>query len=256
MDPLVAGGGCAVEATHLVVRYSGHPNPVLAIPELAVSLGDFVSIVGRSGSGKTTLLRTFAGFITPCQGTVRVLGGDPSGDSVRQRLGVLHQDPGLVPWLSVVDNVLLPLRLRGAALRREPALNLLDGLGLAASVSRYPDQLSGGMRTRVAIARALVTEPELLLMDEPLGSLDEPTRADVSIVLRNLSLARGVTVLMVTHNITDALRVSDRLIVLRTLVNGTNLSIADDLAIRDPVGSASRDIEGEYRRAIAAIEGD
>jgi NitT/TauT family transport system ATP-binding protein len=183
--------------------------------DLAVAGGEFVALVGRSGSGKTTLLRVAAGLHPPRTGAVSVQGGPPVQAQRRKALGLVFQNAGLHPWLSVVDNVALPLRVNGTASRAgEIAAEWTARVGLAASARAYPYQLSGGMRQRVALARALVHSPELLLMDEPLASLDELTREDMRAELLALWGGSGSAVLYVTHDLSEAVALADRVIVL------------------------------------------
>jgi NitT/TauT family transport system ATP-binding protein len=190
---------------------------------LSVAVGELVTIVGPSGCGKSTLLRCIGGLLPPTEGTV-VLNGTPV-TRVPDRLAVVFQDysRSLYPWLSVPDNVALPLRRtmpgRSRAARRAAAAAALDsvglgGAGLASTVHRYPWQLSGGMQQRVAIARALACDPMLLLMDEPFGSVDAQTREDLEDLVLRLRAERGITILLVTHDIDESVYTGDRVVVL------------------------------------------
>ncbi|MFL6057007.1 MAG: ABC transporter ATP-binding protein [Actinoallomurus sp.] len=182
---------------------------------LEVAEGELVSIVGPSGCGKSTLLRCIAGLIRPTQGRITLNGHEIT--DVPDNLAVVFQDysRSLLPWLTVRDNVALPLRRRGKskAERREAALGVLDAVGLAGAGQKYPWQLSGGMQQRVSIARALAYQPALLLMDEPFGSVDAQTREDLEdLVLRVRK--DGMTILLVTHDIDESVYVGDRVVVL------------------------------------------
>ena len=190
-------------------------EPVIAAITLSVARGEFVAIAGRSGTGKTTLLRTIAGLIAPSAGSLRVLGG-PSIEARRaKRIGYVAQDPRLHPWLTVGDNIELPLRVnRRGADDGAAAKEWLDRVGLATSARRYPHELSGGMRQRVALARALVTAPEVLLMDEPLAAVDEITREELRAHLLELWAASGCAVVYVTHDLDEAVLLADRVGVL------------------------------------------
>jgi len=175
--------------------------------ELTVEEGQFVALLGPSGCGKSTLLRLIAGLDAPSGGRVELVG-DP-------QLAYVFQDPHLLPWRTVLRNVALPLELRGVAKPEAAAKaqEALSGVDLAEWGEHYPAQLSGGMRMRVSLARALVTEPRLLLLDEPFGALDELTRLRLDERLRALWRERGLTVLFVTHSISEAVLLSERALV-------------------------------------------
>ena len=177
--------------------------------DLAVPAGEFLSILGPSGCGKSTLLRLIARLIEPTSGRIALTPDHP-------RTAFVFQDAHLLPWRSVLDNAALPLELQGVvkAERYERARAELAHVGLSEAESRYPAQLSGGMRMRVSLARALVTDPQLLLMDEPFAALDEITRFHLEVHLRELWQRRGMTVIFVTHSISEAAFLSDRAIVL------------------------------------------
>jgi NitT/TauT family transport system ATP-binding protein len=205
------------------------PRLVLDNIDLDVAHGSFVCIVGPSGAGKTTLLRCISGLTAPTSGSVFLEG--ESVDRPPARLAVVFQDysRSLMPWLSVVSNVTLPLRSKGLGKgeRLARARTALEAVGLAEHGEQYPWQLSGGMQQRVAIARALAYEPEALLMDEPFASVDAQTRAE----LENLTLAVraefGVTVILVTHDIDEAVYLGDEVVVL----SGTPTRIRDRIAV-------------------------
>lgn len=177
---------------------------------LTVYPGEFISLVGPSGCGKSTVLRLVAGLGQPTGGTL-----DWQAPAERN-LAFVFQDPALMPWANVVDNVHLPLKLKGQRLRSarariQEAINTVDLCGCEHS---YPRQLSGGMKMRVSIARALVTKPQILLMDEPFGALDEMTRSRLNSDLLHLWEEKHWTVLFVTHNIYEAVYLSNRVIVM------------------------------------------
>lgn len=182
----------------------------LAGVDLAVAPGEFVGVLGPSGCGKSTLLRIIAGLIEPSAGRL-----ERSADLVG-RIGFVFQDPTLMPWATVSDNVYLPLRLqgvaRGAAAPR--IATMLDSLGLGEFTAAYPRQLSGGMRMRVSIARALVTQPALLLLDEPFAALDEITRFKLNEDLRALWRRHRCTVIFVTHSVFESVFLSNRIVVM------------------------------------------
>jgi NitT/TauT family transport system ATP-binding protein len=187
--------------------------------DLTIDDGEFVSVIGRSGCGKTTLLRMLAGLLTPSAGQILVEGrslwnGSTVDSSVVSQLGVVFQDPNLFPWYSVAENIALPLRLRGEGKRerRDRAHELAELVGLTGFEKSYPRELSGGMRQRVAIARALSIRPKLLLMDEPFGALDALTRERMNLELQRIALATNATVVFVTHDITEAVFLGDRVV--------------------------------------------
>ncbi len=178
---------------------------------LRVEAGEFLAILGPSGCGKSTLLRIIAGLAKPDSGTVSLV---PSDDPYQT--GYVFQDAHLLPWRTVLENVALPLELMGAppAEGIAKARAALGNVGLLEAEGRYPAQLSGGMRMRVSLARALVTEPRLLLLDEPFAALDEITRFRLDVQLRELWASRRMTVIFVTHSISEAAFLADRAVVL------------------------------------------
>jgi NitT/TauT family transport system ATP-binding protein len=218
-----------LEVTGLTRAYGAHV--AIADISLQVADGELVTIVGPSGCGKSTLLRCLAGLLPPTNGQV-VLDG-AAVTKVPDRLAVVFQDysRSLYPWLSVADNVALPLRrARGGDVkhgdvkrgrpdrsrkgRRQSALAALDSVGLAGFADRYPWQLSGGMQQRVAIARALACDPVLLLMDEPFGSMDAQMREDLEDLVLRVRAERDITILLVTHDIDESVYTGDRVLVL------------------------------------------
>jgi len=207
-----------LEVTDLTRSYGRGAAAHVAIEgvDLSVAQGELVSIVGPSGCGKSTLLRCVAGLLTPTSGRV-VLSGTPV-ERVPDRLSVVFQDysRSLYPWLTVQDNVALPLRRteRSRRVRRAAADAALNEIGLPDVAHKYPWQLSGGMQQRVAIARALACDPVLLLMDEPFGSVDAQTREDLEDLTLRVRGERGITILVVTHDIDESVYVGDRVIVL------------------------------------------
>jgi NitT/TauT family transport system ATP-binding protein len=206
-----------LEVDGLGVRY-GPDAATAALEEVtfAVARGEFVSVVGPSGSGKTTLLRCIAGLQRATSGEVRLDGRAVT--DVPEQLAVVFQDyaRSLFPWLSVRDNVELPLRHRGLdpAELAERVTSALAEVGLSDALDRFTWQLSGGMQQRVAIARAVACRPRLLLMDEPFASVDAQTRADLQDMALAVWRAHDSTVVFVTHDIDESVYLSDRVIVL------------------------------------------
>ncbi len=179
-----------------------------------VRRGEFLSIVGPSGCGKSTLLMLVAGLLRPSAGAVTIDGR--CVDRPQTELGIVFQNPVLLAWRTALDNVLLQIEMRGLDVRahRRRASELLRTVGLEAFAGRYPWELSGGMQQRVAICRALVHDPPLLLMDEPFGALDALTRDQIAIDLQGVCTQGGKTVLFITHSISEAVFLSDRVIVM------------------------------------------
>jgi NitT/TauT family transport system ATP-binding protein len=189
--------------------------------DLSIARGEFVSLVGRSGCGKTTLLRIMSGLLPPTSGTVSANGrstwkGTKRDDDAFAQFGLVFQDANLFPWFNVTDNISLPLKLRGVdkKSRTARAKELCELVGLTGFESAYPRELSGGMRQRAAIARALSYNPTVLLMDEPFGALDALTRDRMNLELQAIHAAAGATVLFVTHSISEAVFLADRVVLL------------------------------------------
>lgn len=197
----------------LSYTYPGWP-PVVADFDWTLPAGEFHCLVGRSGCGKTSLLKLAAGLLHPQQGQV-LLQGVPLTEP-HPALGFVFQAPTLLPWLTVQENVLLPISLHRSvgARDRELANSLLMQMGLGDLQHQSPRQLSGGQQSRVAIARALITEPSLLLMDEPFAALDAITREDLQVDLLQLCQSRKTSVLFVTHDMSEAVFLADRIAVM------------------------------------------
>lgn len=198
-------------ALHQVSKVYASGTVALQTIDLAVAPGEFVSLVGPSGCGKSTILKLIAGLVPPSAGHIETPG--MAGD---RDLAFVFQDAALMPWATVVDNVHLPLKLKGQSLRGsrsriQSALNLVTLQGFEHS---YPRELSGGMKMRVSIARALVMEPDVLLMDEPFGALDEMSRSRLNRELLHLWETYHWTVMFVTHNIYEAVYLSNRVVVM------------------------------------------
>lgn len=181
---------------------------------LDIKPGEFVSILGPSGCGKTTLLRMAAGLLSPSWGKV-VVGADEILKP-RPDFGVVFQQALLLPWLSVMDNVLLPVDVQGRRVGdyRQRARELITMVGLGGFEDKYPSELSGGMQQRVALARGLIHDPKVLLMDEPFAALDAMTRENMGVELLRIWDANKKTVLFVTHGISEAVFLSDRVVVM------------------------------------------
>lgn len=209
-------------------RGSAPPALVLQQLDLRIVSGEFICIVGPSGCGKTTLLNLLAGFLKPTKGTITL-------DGIKERLtppiAMVFQEYGLFPWRKVIDNVCFGLDMAGVAKaeRYRQARHYIQLVGLAGYDSHYPHELSGGMKQRVAIARALTNDPEVLLMDEPLGSLDAQTKVVLQRELVDIWNKTKKTIVYVTHSIDEAAYLADRVIVLSTKPTVIRKEIAIDL---------------------------
>lgn len=198
------------------VRFVGPRGDVTALEgcSLEVPAASFTVIIGPNGCGKSTLLRTVAGLLAPTSGEVRVGGEPPRAGDGRVSLG--FQQPRLVPWRSTLENVALPLEIAGvpAAERRDRAMQALERVGLAGAAALRPRELSGGMAQRAALARALIGDPGVLLLDEPFSALDALTRETFDRELQRLWQERRRTVLLVTHSVSEAVTLADRVVVM------------------------------------------
>lgn len=189
----------------------------LAAVDLEVAAGEFLALVGPSGCGKSTLLRVIAGLLAPSSGTAELAGRDCGRERrEKQDISFVFQSPTLLPWRTVEKNVRLPLELqrRPLADSRERVEQLLELVGLQDFRRSYPHQLSGGMQMRLSLARALVTNPKILLLDEPFGALDDMTRQRLNEELLALWRRDGFTAIFVTHNVSEAAFLSDRVVVM------------------------------------------
>jgi NitT/TauT family transport system ATP-binding protein len=190
------------------------PLRALEPVNLSIERGEFICLVGPSGCGKTTLLKISAALLTPTQGTV--LFKDASLTEPSRSIGVMFQKPVLLPWRTVEKNAYLPAEISGTMSSAvvERVARVLDMVGLRDFTTALPDHLSGGMQQRAALARTLAYEPEVLLMDEPFGALDEFTRETMNLELSELTQQAGITSLFVTHNIPEAVFLADRVVVM------------------------------------------
>jgi NitT/TauT family transport system ATP-binding protein len=222
--------------------------------DLDVREGEFLSLLGPSGCGKSTALRIIAGLTEPTQGAIEWTAAAKTEDE--NRLGFVFQEPTLMPWANVSNNVLLPLKLKGLeseqASKRVAAA--LDRVGLPKFAAAYPRELSGGMRMRVSIARALVTEPELLLMDEPFAALDEITRFKLNNDLLQVWQALRTTVVFVTHSVFESVYLSSRIVVMAARPGRVFTELAIDAPYpRDQTFRTSADYAALCRRTSDAL---
>jgi NitT/TauT family transport system ATP-binding protein len=208
--------GPVLDLRSVSVRYLTKSGLNTAVTDVSVKVdpGEFVSIVGPSGCGKSTLLHVAAGLIRPAAGKVTYLGQEWTG--LHPDVGYVTQKDTLLPWKNVIDNIALPLKLKGMgkAERRTVASEMAENLGLADYLKHFPAQLSGGMRQRVQLGRTLVTRPKLLLMDEPFGALDAYLRLRMQELLLSMLREHRVSTVFVTHDLGEAIALSDRVVAL------------------------------------------
>ncbi|WEF12081.1 aliphatic sulfonates ABC transporter ATP-binding protein [Pectobacterium actinidiae] len=214
-SPLTKGTPLTLDS---ITKHYGH-RTVLNDVQLRIPSGQFVAIVGRSGCGKSTLLRLLAGLEAASSG--ELLTGTAPLSSAKDDTRLMFQEARLLPWKKVIDNVGLGLRGNW----REKAQDALAAVGLADRASDWPAALSGGQKQRVALARALIHHPRLLLLDEPLGALDALTRIEMQSLIENLWLQHGFTVLLVTHDVSEAIALADRVILIEEGRVGLDITV-------------------------------
>ena len=215
-EPVRPAIGSPIRVVDAAKIYGTPEGPVSAVEEISMEVesGEFVSLVGPSGCGKTTLLMMIAGLTPMTRGEISVGGQTVTGPQTAA--GIIFQDPTLLPWRTVLANVMLQIEIRGLerSRYRKRALELLESTGLTGFENKFPHELSGGMRQRVSLVRALIHEPPLLLMDEPFGALDAITRDQMNIDIQKLWIEQRQTVIFVTHSVSEAIFLSDRVLVV------------------------------------------
>jgi len=229
----VTPGPCAIliDGVAQVFRRGDTETHAIEKIDLSIAAGEFISVVGPSGCGKSTLMRIVSGLLAPTTGRVRIDGRAVDGPYTD--LGIVFQSPVLLDWRTILGNVLLQVELRrlSPADYAERSHALLEAVGLGDFHDRYPHELSGGMQQRAAICRALIHDPPLLLMDEPFGALDALTRARLQDELMRIVAATGTTVMMVTHDVDEAVLLADRIVMM---TNGPAATIGELLRVALP----------------------
>jgi NitT/TauT family transport system ATP-binding protein len=216
MPPDAVRNDAILVADDIVVRFQTPEGPITAVDNVSfgVKPGEFLSVIGPSGCGKSTLFNVIGGLLNGYEGIVSVAGETISGP--HKSIGMVFQEESTFPWRTVTDNVAFPLELIGMpkAKRVERARHFISLVGLDGFENRYPGELSGGMRQRVSLARTLASEPKILLMDEPFAALDEQTRLLLGDKVLQIQQELKQTTLLITHNITEAVQMSDRILVM------------------------------------------
>lgn len=205
-----------ISISSLEQRFDTASGPVHALTQvdLTIARNEFVTLVGRSGCGKSTLLRIIAGLQRPTSGNVSIDGDPVTGP--RKDVGMMFQRPALLPWRNVMQNVMLPVEIMGLDKResKRRAAELLELAGLGGFDKKMPHELSGGMQQRVSLCRSLVSNPKILLMDEPFSALDALTREELSVELQRIVMETNTTIVFVTHSIEEAVLLADRVVVM------------------------------------------
>jgi NitT/TauT family transport system ATP-binding protein len=253
-----ASRGLAVRLDGVGVRFSTRDGAVEALEglDLEVEAGSFTAVIGPNGCGKSTLLRVVAGLLAPSAGSVRV--GDAAPRPGDGRVGLAFQQPRLVPWRTTLENVAMPLELAGVPSGDRHARGhvALERVGLASAGRLRPRELSGGMAQRAALARALVTDPPVLLLDEPFSALDALTRETFNSELQELWLEERRTVVLVTHSVAEAVALADRVVVMTPRPGRVARVVDVDLARPRPgllLGNArAAELASEVRDALAS----
>jgi ABC-type nitrate/sulfonate/bicarbonate transport system ATPase subunit len=257
-----AGAGLSVRLEDVGISFPGAAGPLEALRGLSLDIpaGSLTVIIGPNGCGKSTLLRVIAGLLQPSEGQVRIGEGSTAhpraGDG---RVGLVFQQARLLPWLSTVDNVALPLTLDGAPSTeaRQSAQEALERVGLTDAAGLLPAHLSGGMAQRAGLARALITDPPILLLDEPFSALDALTREAFDGELQRLWTDRPRTVVLVTHSVSEAVRMADRIVVMTARPGSVARIIPVDLPRPRPAtlsgDTSAAGVDAATRAALAEV---
>lgn len=253
----LSGGGVSVHRVSKAFHVDGRAVPALHDVSVDIGMGEFVSVIGPSGCGKSTLLKVVAGLVNADSGEVSVDGETVAAATKDKKIGLVPQSPALLPWLTVLENVTLPLRVNvagneGRSLRDAEAL--LETFGLGHAINKYPGQLSGGMQQRAAIARAFVFDPAIMLMDEPFSALDEMNRDLQRLALVDFWQSNRKAVMFVTHSVPEAIMLSDRIVVMAA--HPGRVAAVIDVPLPRPRNEATyatdefRDLEGHVRAVL------
>jgi NitT/TauT family transport system ATP-binding protein len=243
-----------IEVKDLSKTYPPRRNspPVVALNKinLEIKRGEFVSLIGPSGCGKTTLLKMIAGLISKSEGSIRIAGNEVSKPS--RDIGVVFQQPTLLPWRTIKQNILLPAQIQGIEMKKASvrADELIDFVGLGGFADNYPNELSGGMQQRAGICRALITDPKVLLMDEPFGALDAMTRDYMNIELQRIWAESKKTIVLVTHSLSEAVLLSDRIFVMTPRPGKLQDTISVDLARPRTHETLATDQAGKFLKVV------
>jgi len=250
-----ASGSGMLVVTDIVKKFASAEGEIFAVDNISLSVrpGEFLSVIGPSGCGKSTLFNVIGGLLDGYSGTITVAGETVHGPHAA--IGMVFQEESTFPWRSVIENVAFPLEIAGVPKRArfEKAKKFISMVGLSGFENRYPAELSGGMRQRVAIARTLASEPKILLMDEPFASLDEQTRLLLGDKVLQIQQALHQTTLLITHNITEAVQLSDRILVMTYRPGRVKRIVDIDLPRPRSSDVVSSEAFGRY---VAQIWGD
>jgi NitT/TauT family transport system ATP-binding protein len=254
-----ASGGLAVHVHDVTVSFPAPDGRLTALEgcSLDVAAGSFTVIIGPNGCGKSTLLRVMAGLLVPDAGTITI-GPAPDADEPRAgdaRVGIAFQQPRLLPWLTVAENVELPLSLAGVARdeRVARAVAAMRQVGINDAARLRPPELSGGMAQRAALARALVDDPPVLLLDEPFSALDALTREAFDSELQRLWLERRRTLILVTHSVSESVRLADEVVVLTARPGSVARLVPVTLPRPRDVDLAAAELESAIRATLASV---
>lgn len=247
---------CAIRVAGVTKVYNSDSGPVAALDRIDLDIheGEFVSLLGPSGCGKSTLLHIVAGLTESSSGSVDIGGSPARADRID--VSIMLQRPVLFPWKNVLQNVMLPAKLQGRSDAGKAAMHFLELTGLADFATKQVWELSGGMKQRVSLARALATDPPVLLMDEPFSALDEFTRERLNVELARLHDEHGRTTLFVTHNIAEAVFLSDRIVTMRPRPGGVvdiiDIALPRPRTAEQTTSAAATDLALEVRESISA----